>query len=995
MPPASCAPSGKRTNHLGRRSGATTALAILAIASGLFAVAPAGAAVGECNPCIGISTGSPGNIATQLSSGSAQLSEDSDLVVRFEHVIGTTRINSSSTASDAIDQAGARPWISVLFSTPAPLLQNATQLEGELEELADLARAGSDTATYQLGWSGDVAASASDYAFLIKRAAVAVTGAKPDARVVTTILPGSADFLRALFAEEVAAYIDGVAVAREGELETVRDLLFELDPGTDLILDSLAPAADPLEVLAEAAAAAHLGATRTLHEVEQIDASRLDPFVLMANQFVGDLSVDPYSSPSGADAWSFVRGEDLSLLVVARAANDGMTRLDFTDRTLTTPRQLDPATGEEQSLFGGFRTRDGYRLEIEAAPAAFVVALERPGIAELVGEEGVADRVEVADERMMPVEEILRRLQAFEDDQRRRLQRYTAVQTQSLRFQVGTGVQSVDATFVGPYYFEQGKGFDWAWEEFYINGVRWRNKRIPEIPLIQPEKATAMPLEITFTKDYRYRLRGTDRVNGRDCWVVEFEPAIAVVPGSSSLFQGAVWVDREHYGRVRIRGVQLGLEGEVLSNEEITTYTPLDSGGQPGEWTRESYWLPLQVEGQRLFSILNGTVVVERELTLTELQLNPADYQERLDQTLASDATMVRDTDGVQRYLVKDEETGGRVVQEELDKTRFFLVGGAFYDEANDFPIPLAGVNWLSFDWRGTGAQANLFVAGPLVLANLADPDFLGSKFDLGVDIFALAFAGTDTLFRNGMEVPGEDVESIRPNIDLSIGRPIGNFFKLDFEYSFGWNKFTRADDTAEEFILPEDHFDHQFELAGIYNRRGYRLRLGGSYNIRSDWSFWGLPDNTDFDPEQDEYTLWNASIAKTWHLPKFTKFGLSVEYAGGDNLDRFSKYGFGFFSDITVHGYQSDKVRAEEVTAAHITYGVNIADIFRVDLVGDAAWATDKLSGLEDELLAGVGIVGTFIGPWSTIVNMDVGYAIEGPDDGFSAFIAFLKLFR
>ena len=39
---------------------------------------------------------------------------------------------------------------------------------------------------------------------------------------------------------------------------------------------------------------------------------------------------------------------------------------------------------------------------------------------------------------------------------------------------------------------------------------------------VQPEKAAAVPLQIHFTKQYRYRLRGTDRVNGRDAWVVDF-----------------------------------------------------------------------------------------------------------------------------------------------------------------------------------------------------------------------------------------------------------------------------------------------------------------------------------------------------------------------------------------------------------------------------------------------------------------------------------------
>ena len=165
----------------------------------------------------------------------------------------------------------------------------------------------------------------------------------------------------------------------------------------------------------------------------------------------------------------------------------------------------------------------------------------------------------------------------------------------------------------------------------------------------------------------------------------------------------------------------------------------------------------------------------------------------------------------------------------------------------------------------------------------------------------------------------------------------------------------------------------------------------GGSWNRRGDWQPWG-PGAANLTP--DSYTLWNVGVAKTWHLPKFQKFGVALEYVDGSDLDRFSKYEFGFFSDIGVHGYQSDKVRAERAAAAHVSYGFELGEIFRIDLVGDAAWATDPASGLDRELLAGAGIVGTFIGPWGTVVNMDVGHALAGPDDGWSAFIAVLKLF-
>jgi hypothetical protein len=41
------------------------------------------------------------------------------------------------------------------------------------------------------------------------------------------------------------------------------------------------------------------------------------------------------------------------------------------------------------------------------------------------------------------------------------------------------------------------------------------------------------------------------------------------------------------------------------------------------------------------------------------------------------------------------------------------------------------------------------------------------------------------------------------------------------------------------------------------------------------------------------------------------------------------------------------------------------------------------------------VGFGGSFIGPWNTLVNVEAGTPVAGPDDGFVAFIVFLKLFK
>ncbi|HJX28897.1 MAG TPA: hypothetical protein VJ885_13380, partial [Thermoanaerobaculia bacterium] len=588
-------------------------------------------------------------------------------------------------------------------------------------------------------------------------------------------------------------------------------------------------------------------------------------------------------------------------------------------------------------------------------------------------------------------EEILRRLQAFEDAQDRRLENYRATNTTHLRFQPAAGTQTIEATLQGPFFFSD-TGIDWAWQTLFVNGVRWRGKTLPEIPLVQPEKAAAAPLQITFTKQYRYRLRGTDRVNGRDAWVVDFAPA---GPGEvGKLYQGSVWVDRQLYSRLRTRAVQIGLEGEVISNEETMEYTPIDAQGNPAEWSAQSYILPLRLVAQQILSVVNATTVVERETLLTDVRINSADFAEKRDEVAETDVTMVRDTEQGMRYLVKDE-SGERVVKEGFDTSKLFLAGGVFYDDALDFPLPLGGVNYFNFDFRGTGNQVNLFFAGALLTANVAQPRLFGSRFDFGGDVFAIAFPFTDTVFIGDEERNDQDVEQRPASIGFKLGHPLGHFTRLSLEYDILSLTYSEADDTADNFVLPESNLTHSVELGATFSRSGYGLSARGSFSRRSKWDFWGLPGNPDWNEDTQDFMRWQARASKNWYLPGFQKAGIEIDYAGGSNLDRFSKYQFGFFGGTRVHGYQSNRVRAEEALAAHLTYGFEIGEFLRLDAVGDVAWATDELSGLDNEMLAGVGVAGTFMGPWQTLVNLDVGVPVAGPDDGFVLYVVFLKLFR
>jgi hypothetical protein len=355
---------------------------------------------------------------------------------------------------------------------------------------------------------------------------------------------------------------------------------------------------------------------------------------------------------------------------------------------------------------------------------------------------------------------------------------------------------------------------------------------------------------------------------------------------------------------------------------------------------------------------------------------------------------MVRDTDKGLRYLDKND-SGERVVREGFNRNKLFGVGGVFYDDALSYPLPLAGLNYFSFDFKGTGKQLNVFFAGALLQASAADPRLFGSRFDLGANIFALAIATSDELYRNGEKSAAETVQQRVGKFGLKLGHPLGNFVKIGLDYDVLFLNYSRGDDTAKSFVPPSDNLLHSVQLGATFSRGGYGLSANASYSRRSQWDFWGVPGNTEYSPDSRDFMRWDARASKNWYLPGFQKIGAEVDYVSGSDLDRFSKYQFGFFGSTRVHGYQSGKVRAEEAITSHLTYGFEVGKVFRIDAVGDAAWATDKTSGLDRELLGGVGLAGTFVGPWQTVVNLDVGVPVAGPDDGFVLYVVFLKLFK
>src|SRR5215218_5014435 len=209
---------------------------------------PLGAANLPCRPCAGIRIEPAAilpDVASTLKPGG--LEAGSPLFVAWEIPLsGDATADAGLPAT--IRGSGATPWLSLVFSTPPPLAQGSEHLQTELRAAAALAAKAPAGTWFQIVWRPETGAfSYSEYAFLLKRAAVTLTGAQEQAKVATQALAADPKAVQALYAEEVAAYLEAVALL-PGSPEAIKvavDAVQGFDPGRPVVLDARPIAADP------------------------------------------------------------------------------------------------------------------------------------------------------------------------------------------------------------------------------------------------------------------------------------------------------------------------------------------------------------------------------------------------------------------------------------------------------------------------------------------------------------------------------------------------------------------------------------------------------------------------------------------------------------------------------------------------------------------------------------------------------------------------------
>ncbi|HEX7253186.1 MAG TPA: hypothetical protein VF376_09920, partial [Thermoanaerobaculia bacterium] len=627
------------------------------------------------------------------------------------------------------------------------------------------------------------------YAF--KRLASAARGTLADRTVLvsftsTEAVAGSSveEVARAILDAELEPYVDRLALPLSFvENPSIDQTLFVRPWARVRPSEAGGAAGAALEALAKLPAASPIAVDGTVSEPEWQALRRLQAY------FTPDVSRDPTATlATRSDGTSFV----LPRFFNAKTFTP-ILLLPETPGRVTIALSGGPfATASVENLTSGakrdFDLRSGQTLTLDSSKGPLAILLKP---AERAGGENRA-AVEVGAVRGLTAEEIIARERAWDAGQRERLDSFIAEMKTSLRFRIAEVNETFDLTIRGPFFMRRGEPPDWKWEEFYLNGVRWKERTLPKLPILQPEKVTTLPLEIRLSEDYDYTLQGETTISGRRAYHITFAPKSTT--GDKPIYRGSVWIDKEDFSLRRRDSVQLNLKGETLSNVQTEIYRPVP--GHP------EILLPLEIKGEQVFSTAGRTTAIERDAVMQTVEINPGDFSARRDHAYASEAQMIRDTDKGMRYLIPDPNNpGGRLVEEKVSRKSLFGLLGTFYDKSLSYPIPLLGAQYFDFDLWDKGKQLSVFFGGVLLTGNYTDPALAGSRFDLGVDLFAVAIPFGDASYKNGQEVASEKVKHLPAVLQANIGHPIGPYLKGTVSLFSKWDNYQRDPDTSPTFV--------------------------------------------------------------------------------------------------------------------------------------------------------------------------------------------------
>lgn len=853
-----------------------------------------------------------------------------------------------------------------------------TLLSTHVEKTADSLGLSLDFSTFPQKALDDPA----QLAFTLKRLISSLRG-QSDAKVfLGDLTPGILDKLAPLYQGDFRAYVDGY-------MTNATNAMGEPDPAVEKFVEKnhlgaplwvhLPNPGTPIGAQTLTVASVWKGAIFT--DVPTSQPDKIWPaLVYLRNAMTPGMGVGYTAQATEIDDASGHERDDIGIInlldanqmiqgmyLVATKAGSQPGEIDIKMPTadITNPKRYPMPEGKPQDV--GYEANQRkhtavFKLPWKGTPELVLFERLKTGT---VGEE----KVNVTTGYRIPVEVILARHQAVAQAQDVLLRNYVADAQVDYHFKLPGGTGSLDVTFLNTFFFRQGEGPRWVQNHLLLNGVEWRGKKIPQLPIIEPEKVNTLPLALTLGQDYAYRYIKDTTVEGHNCFEIEFVPRAGA---EGSLYTGKVWIDKKSYQKIKMSVRQTGLKPPQVSNDESDYYTQVQ--GPDGK----TYQLLTRVEGQQIFSMAGRNIIAEREIYFKDVRINTDRFKPLLMQAEKSNKPMLQETGKGMRYLEK-QPNGTRKVQMQEKTSRLLALGGIYWDKSLKFPIPLVGVEYFNYNWRKTNAQINLFAAGAINTFTISKVNlFPKVDGDLNAAVFLIPFEDRYYPPSTGVEETPQRIKTLHESVSGSLGWRVTQFSKLSLGFDATYYRYSTTSDTSPFFTLPKDHGDLAYTVGYSYSRRGWQFKGDYEGHSRTSWERWGLPGaNLDFSNFKD-YKLWDATIGKTFYLPMFQKIGASLTYLDGSDLDRFSQYKFSYLGSQSLSGFSGSGVRFDKGYIAHLLYQFNIANVIRFGVNVDRARVMpDRNLGLWQNH-TGVGLSGSVTGPWETYWTLDLGYAVQ-----------------
>jgi hypothetical protein len=369
--------------------------------------------------------------------------------------------------------------------------------------------------------------------------------------------------------------------------------------------------------------------------------------------------------------------------------------------------------------------------------------------------------------------------------------------------------------------------------------------------------------------------------------------------------------------------------------------------------------------------IAGRNLLVEKSVAFSAFRVNPDGFEGSREEARRSDRIMYRETERGLRYYVKDG--ANRVISDRSTLSARAMAMGVNIDPSYAFPLPILGINYLDFAFRGPDSQLAILFAGVLAAGNIQRPKLGRTPFDASVDFFAIAVPSSDRVYDAAGEHEQERLLTWPLTTGANLGWQYTPFQKLSGNYQFRFDGFTRDTTTSETYVVPASTITNGFGAGWEYRRGGYSAVVNGAWFARAGWREWGVPGQT-ADDLQATYVKYSASLTRDVYLSTFQKLHFNGAWFGGRDLDRFAKYQFGMFDDTRIHGVPGAGVRFQELGVARGSYSFNIFDQYRLDLFLERAWGRDRAFDATWQPITGTGVAVNLRAPWNTMLRADFG---------------------